>query len=66
MSKKIEGAYWIMKYNNYYYMAFENAMQADNMDGRERYFIWKKMTLKQLINHDSVGTLINDYNIKID
>jgi hypothetical protein len=64
------GKYWIIKYDNYHYLFIEsNGIQSQNQDNlQERYLIFKKLTLDELMNYDngSYWKLIKEYNIKID
>lgn len=65
------GVVWIIKNGSYYYMFLEtNGKQGGhNLDAEEeRYLIFKKLTLNQLMHYDksSYWKLIKDYNIKID
>ena len=60
----------MFKYGNYYYMlTLINGTQPHYRDlKKEKYFIWKKLTLDELMLYDngSYWKLIKDYNIKID
>jgi hypothetical protein len=63
------GKHWIFKSQNYYYLIVANAAQSHNMNkAKERYLIFKKLTLEQLKTFDngSYWNLIKEYNIKID
>jgi len=64
------GTYWIIKYNNYYYMMYEtNGVSSHHQhEMGERYLIFKKLTLDQLMHYDngSYWKLIKEYNIQID
>ena len=66
-----QGGSWIIKYKNYYYIFLEtNGKEIGvNLNNRqERYLIFKKLTLNELMLYDngSYWKLIKDYNIKID
>lgn len=68
------GQIWFWKKRNYYYLVIEaNGQQAHSAyfkgkDPIERYFVFKKFTVKQLKKFDngSYWRLITDYGIKID
>jgi hypothetical protein len=62
--------YWIVKYDNYYYLFLEsNGIQSQNQDKmQERYLIYKKLTLNELMHYDNGNywKVIKEYNLKID
>ncbi len=64
------GRQWIVKYKNYYYIISEiSTLQRHSLNHKEeRYLIFKKLTLEQLMQYDngSYWKLIKEYNIKID
>jgi hypothetical protein len=66
-----DGEIWIMKHNRYYYIAIDTNVKqgGHNVDHiEERYLIFKKLTLEELMHYDngSYWKLIKEYNIKID
>lgn len=64
------GSFWILHHNDYYYLMLEtNGRQTGvNLDqDSERYLIFKKLTLSELMTFDngSYWKLIKEYGIKI-